>query len=42
VADAAAVEATGGDAAKTDTPAEEATGASSEGTEAPAEGQAQA
>ncbi|HSE70396.1 MAG TPA: 30S ribosomal protein S2 [Nocardioidaceae bacterium] len=41
-ADKAAVEATGGDAAKTDTPAEEATGASSEGTEAPAEGQAQA
>ncbi len=36
-ADKAAVEATGGDAAKTDTPAEAATGASSEGTEAPAE-----
>jgi small subunit ribosomal protein S16 len=33
---AAAVEATGGDAATEDTPAAEATGASSEGTEAPA------
>ncbi len=41
-ADKAAVEATGGDAAKTDTPAAEATGASSEGTEAPAEPQAEA
>ncbi|MGZ8736622.1 MAG: 30S ribosomal protein S2, partial [Nocardioides sp.] len=39
-ADKAAVEATGGDAAKTDTPAAEATGASSEGSEAPAEPQA--
>jgi small subunit ribosomal protein S2 len=39
-ADKAAVQATGGDAAKTDTPATEATGASSEGTEAPAEPQA--
>jgi len=36
----AAVEATGGDAASTDTPAAEATGASSEGTESPAEPQA--
>jgi small subunit ribosomal protein S2 len=41
-ADKAAVEATGGDAAKTDTPAAEATGASSEGTDAPAEPQAEA
>ena len=41
-ADKAAVEATGGDAAKTETPAAEATGASSEGTEAPAEPQAEA
>ncbi|MGN6576705.1 MAG: 30S ribosomal protein S2, partial [Nocardioides sp.] len=39
-ADKAAVEATGGDAAKTETPAAEATGASSEGAEAPAEPQA--
>ena len=39
-ADKAAVEATGGDAAKTETPATEATGATSEGTEAPAEPQA--
>ena len=39
-ADKAAVVATGGDAATTDTPAAEATGASSEGTEAPAEPQA--
>ncbi|MFP5252888.1 MAG: 30S ribosomal protein S2, partial [Actinomycetes bacterium] len=38
----AAVEATGGDAATTDTPAAEATGASSEGTETPAEPQAAA
>ena len=38
-ADKAAVEATGGDAAQTETPAAEATGASSEGTEAPAEPQ---
>ncbi len=36
-ADKAAVEATGGDAAKTETPAAEATGASSEGVEASAE-----
>jgi small subunit ribosomal protein S2 len=41
-ADKAAVEATGGDATKTDTPAAEATGASSEATEAPAEPQAEA
>jgi small subunit ribosomal protein S2 len=41
-ADKAAVEATGGDTAKTETPAAEATGASSEGTEAPAEPQAEA
>jgi small subunit ribosomal protein S2 len=40
-ADKAAVEATGGDAAKTETPAAEATGASSEGTEAAAEPQAE-
>jgi small subunit ribosomal protein S2 len=41
-ADKAAVEATGGDAATTETPAAESTGASSEGTEAPAEPQAEA
>ncbi len=39
-ADQAAVQATGGDAAATETPATEATGASSEGAEAPAEPQA--
>lgn len=38
----AAVAATGGDTATTETPAAEATGASSEGTEAPAEPQAEA
>jgi small subunit ribosomal protein S2 len=41
-ADKAAVEATGGDAAATETPAAEATGAASEATEAPAEPQAEA
>jgi small subunit ribosomal protein S2 len=39
-ADKAAVEATGGDGAVTETPAAESTGASTEGTEAPAEAQA--
>uniref|UniRef100_UPI0033655E5A 30S ribosomal protein S2 n=1 Tax=Intrasporangium sp. TaxID=1925024 RepID=UPI0033655E5A len=40
-ADKAAVQATGGDAAGTDTPAAEATGASAESVEAPAEPQAE-
>jgi small subunit ribosomal protein S2 len=39
-ADKAAVEATGGDAAKTDTPASESTGATAEATEAPATAEA--